>query len=76
MMRFDQVGSSPHQLLTATWKTVHIDCIMLIFLGIGDLRERTRFGVVDNIAVDIPFGMYLIDQCIWGIVLTGCEVVP
>lgn len=42
---------------------------MPLFVRVGHLQLRTWFGVVDNLAVDVVFGMF-IDCCIWVIFST------
>lgn len=49
---------------------------MPLFVRRGNLRVCNCYGVAENLAVDVLFGMSFVDRCIWGIYPSEQKIVP
>lgn len=64
------------RLRTATKKEISRDSTIFIFKSFGKLIVWVWFGIVENLAVDVLFGVSIINKHIWGILHSKRKVVP
>lgn len=64
---------NPH---TASRQAGHIGGIIPMFVRIGGLHVRSKFGVFENLTIYVLLSTSFIDHCIWGIFPCERRVVP